>query len=257
MSMVRCSAAKKIEEAQFLIASGKSKTEAARALGFSNHVGLYKLMERNNMRWNPEKGNYEPVVIEGGAAVTDDSSAVIPTGKEGSVISMFKRGMDGRDIAKQLRFRDYQAMADFMKVKGYIWDESKNNYICQPRKVTQEPQIQQPPVRHQQEAVKPEVSTIPKDTFGEHLEALKWLTDNMERLMEVISDKGATDTIPRYILPGTVITKSIKITDTLDRLIYDFSQEKGVTQKEVVQAALIEFFKRHGYKHEVMRELKL
>ena len=83
------------------------------------------------------------------------------------------------------------------------------------------------------------------------------MTDNKEKLIELISNEGTADIIPRYVLSGTVITKSIKISNTLDRMVYDFSQEKGVTQKEIVQTALIEFFKRHGYKHEVMLNFKV
>jgi hypothetical protein len=38
---------------------------------------------------------------------------------------------------------------------------------------------------------------------------------------------------------------------TLDQLTRAYSQEKNITQREIFQVALIEFFKKYGYSREI------
>lgn len=41
----------------------------------------------------------------------------------------------------------------------------------------------------------------------------------------------------------------------LDLLVRSFSQERNITQREIFEVALIEFFRRYGYAQEVQRLL--
>ena len=57
--------------------------------------------------------------------------------------------------------------------------------------------------------------------------------------------------IPRYAVPGIPVTKSIYMKNQLAQLVTDFSKEKNIKQNDIVEAALIEYFKKYGYKSEV------
>ena len=57
------------------------------------------------------------------------------------------------------------------------------------------------------------------------------------------SDAG---TIPRYALPGVVVTKSVHMVNPLDMMVRDFSREKNVPQRDIFAAALLEFFRKYG-----------
>ena len=46
------------------------------------------------------------------------------------------------------------------------------------------------------------------------------------------------------------------MSDMVARLTAEFSQEKNVTQREIVEAALIEFLQKYGYKNEIDALLK-
>ena len=54
--------------------------------------------------------------------------------------------------------------------------------------------------------------------------------------------------VPRYIVPGIATTKTVHMMNTLVQLVADFSQEKNITQREIFEVALIEFFKSTGTK---------
>ncbi len=63
--------------------------------------------------------------------------------------------------------------------------------------------------------------------------------------------------IPRYILTGVNIIKSIDIPNPLDRLVKEYSKDNNVSQKEVIQVALVEFLKKYGYADEVKAVLHI
>lgn len=43
--------------------------------------------------------------------------------------------------------------------------------------------------------------------------------------------------------------------NTIEQLVVDFSKEKNISQRELFEVALIEFFRRYGYEQEVERLL--
>jgi len=57
--------------------------------------------------------------------------------------------------------------------------------------------------------------------------------------------------IPRYALPGLVRTKAIYMSDMVSKLTAEFSREKNVTQREIVEAALVEYLQKYGFKKEI------
>lgn len=80
---------------------------------------------------------------------------------------------------------------------------------------------------------------------------LKLLDDNKSKLIELLNGQPKQGEISRYIIQGDVKTKSIKIVSTLERLMYDFCEVANLTQKEMLEVAIIEFLKKYGYKEEL------
>lgn len=56
---------------------------------------------------------------------------------------------------------------------------------------------------------------------------------------------------PRYAVPGLVRTKAIYMSDMIAKLAGEFSKEKNVTQREIMEAAPIEYLQRYGFKKEI------
>ena len=57
-------------------------------------------------------------------------------------------------------------------------------------------------------------------------------------------------------MPGLVRTKAIYMGDMIARIAAEFSKEKNVTQREVMEGALIEYLQKYGFKREVESLLK-
>lgn len=91
--------------------------------------------------------------------------------------------------------------------------------------------------------------------FG-YIELLEFLDDNKEKLKLMIIEDLENGRLPRYILSGINVTKSVHMVSTLDQLTRAYSQEKNVSQREIFQIALIDFFRRYGYEKEIEMLMK-
>lgn len=52
------------------------------------------------------------------------------------------------------------------------------------------------------------------------------------------------------------MTKSFTMGMKLDQLVRDFSAETGVTQRVIVEAALVQFMEKYGYARQVRKLLQ-
>jgi hypothetical protein len=70
-------------------------------------------------------------------------------------------------------------------------------------------------------------------------------------LQSLLEASVASGQIPRFTLPGLFVTKSVHMTNALDKMVRDFSKEKNLNKREIFEVALIEFFQKYGYTREV------
>ncbi len=61
--------------------------------------------------------------------------------------------------------------------------------------------------------------------------------------------------IPKYAVPRVPKTKSIYMSNLLARLVTEYSESKNLSQREIVEAALVEYLKRYGYQLEIEKLL--
>lgn len=242
--MYRDNTVQKIEQLQFLLAAGKSKTEVAKALGYKDHQGLYKFAARHKLVWNHEKKNYEATGNDGKPIEAVKPPIDNPTGRVASVISMFDKGMDGREIARKLRFGGHQAMADFMKSKGYVWKDSIQNYEKQASEAIENTVggVILPEAKH--------IANGSCNCMDKYGAMLKFLEENKDKLSVLLDTDCGSKGMPRYTIPGVIITKSIGMNNNIDRLV-------RVSQKEMFEIAIIDFLRNYGYRDEVKAHLKL
>ena len=94
------------------------------------------------------------------------------------------------------------------------------------------------------------------DGIEEYLPFIRFLYEKRDEVYQMISGTKEDGKIPRYALPGMTRTKAIYMNDMIGRLTGEFSREKNVTQREIVEAALIEYLQKYGYKVEIEALLK-
>jgi hypothetical protein len=242
----------KLELALKYLSEGKTRFEAARALGYKEADGMDRYLRRRGYLWNIKTRVYEHS--------KDDVSNMNPINNTPSrvlkILTMLSKGIDGKDIAKYCKFKNHQELAMYMKNKGYVWDSDKERYIKKNVEVPYDELEENENIENGTDNViymNPEkvlaTESIRTENNADILDILK---DNKEKLFELLTpQKTIENRIPRYIIKGSPITKSIYISTEIDRMIKDFSTEKNVTQKEIFQVALVEFLRKYGYRKEI------
>jgi len=230
------------------LAEGKTREELAEEFGHRSYKTLDIYMRRKNFIWDRAKQTYVP---EAGSAGKEHMGPISST-KVAHVLALFeKEDADPRMIAKQLGFSDHREMANYMKGKGYEWDSNKRNYV---RKVGI---IEEP--AYTEIAAYQEVAATAEGVMREamsrdisrFLPLIEMLDKNKDRLYRLILPGGEAGMIPRYVVPGVLTTKSVHMPNTLDNLVKEYSREKNISQREIFQVALIDFFRKYGYEREV------
>lgn len=226
---------------QRLLTEGKTKFQTARAVGYSGVDGLDRYAKGKGYTWNVITKNYE--LKDGIETIENPSERII------KVISMVEKGIELNDIAKYFRMKSSEELANYMKLKGYVWDVEQGNYIKKNVVINENDEI---------DSNKGEFGQVHDEHSNgveNDVDIVKFLEANRNKLIELLSNKPQ-NTIPRYLLKGMAVTKGFFISVEIDRLIKEFSREKNIMQKDIVQIALIDFFQKYGFEHEVNAVLK-
>ena len=169
------------------------------------------------------------------------------------VIERFARGSsDPRVFARGLGFTDHRDMADYMRSQGYTWSAEIRNYTREgsPSPVVVSKARTATPVT----AGPAGGGDISDENLERFLPVLSLLENHLDQLAELLEPPAGA--LPRYTIFGAARTKSVYMSDGLDQLVVEFSKEKQVSQREVVEGALVEYLSRHGYEEEIAALLK-
>lgn len=228
------------------LAKGVEREVISEELGYKTFKSMDNFVRRQGYAWDGRTNTYfRPEDKNNGRY----AKPVLSTrGKVGEVIKQFsKEGSDAKDIAKDLGFEDHRDLAIYMTTKGCIWDSEIGNYRLETGKASiVKDDLEEPEVKltfnHD----------IPANRGYEEL--LDYLLHNEDKLRHLLNAGGPVDSegsIPRYAIPGVFVTKSVHMTSHLDQLVRDFSKERNISQRELFEVALVEFFQKYGYEDEI------
>lgn len=231
------------------IASGEPREALAQRLGYRSVKSMDSFLRRRDYVWD----RYQQCYVE-------KPSSKVPTGVLGDlplqppervarVIALWKApGAEAKSVAKQSGFSDHREMAKYMATHGYSWSSQENNYIKTGSASDQGEKslVSNPPKLDQTVLNEPA-------SFSNYESLLNWLSTHQEALQSMVSLSGDPQFLPRYLVPGVLVTKSIHMSHLLDQLARDYSSIKHVSQREIFEVALIEFFQRHGFHQEIRR----
>lgn len=227
----------------------QTRDEVSEELGYSTYKSMDQYMRRRNFRYDSEEGQYVPRNNKADK-LNKDPKSYAPT-KVVSIITAFEKGnADPRLIAKNEGFRDHKEMAEYMTNKGYEWNAYKNNYIKTIGKVEET-------VDEKIKKAEPEQKIVSSSTdIDEYIPFIRFLYEKRDDIYQLISGTKEDGKLPRYIVPGLVRTKAIYMSDMIAKLTAEFSKEKNITQRDVVEGALIEYLQKYGFKREIETLLK-
>ena len=92
---------------------------------------------------------------------------------------------------------------------------------------------------------------ITEDELGELVAAIEQPV--IRTVVQAMFYTGTRDDeiIPRYAIPGQVKTKAIYMSDMVARLAVEFCKGRNLSQREVMEGALLEYLMKYGSKREV------
>jgi hypothetical protein len=251
---------KKVKEILSRLDAGETREEIADSYSYSSWKSLDIYMRRKGFRYDGE--GYVPDEPEEKSVVPENASS-----KEALIISLFESEKDPRAIAKQTGFSDHRELADFMEKRGYSWSSSEQNYLQEESLARKEDKVtsestgaeEKEPQMQAEEAVPARVQQLQQPgelaILGEFLPLLRKLKAKEEKLDLLLASGDGK--VPKYAVPGKSTTKSVYMSSSLIDLLEEFSGLRNVSQREIVEGALVEYFQSYGFAEETESLLNL
>ncbi|WP_240371383.1 hypothetical protein [Anoxybacteroides rupiense] len=228
----------KISQTLAMLAEGKTKEEIVKHFGNKSWATIDMYFRRKGFRWNGK--TFEPRE-EGGTDAVEEARFV-QTKAAQIVRQLSQKYADIRQVAIKNGFPSIEEMGDYMKSQGYVWNSDINNYEYD-ENMAQKQRLQ--PKKTQGKA-SGKVEGLP----DEYRDLLAYLLDRKERLYELLEPQNS-GTLPRYKFKGAKANKTLGLPTSLQTLLNDFSKEFNVTQRDIIEVALAEFFKKYGYEEQL------
>lgn len=227
------------------LGKGRSREDLAVEYDYSNYKSLDIYLRRRGFRYDSEKENYVPDLPEEEVVVPENANS-----KVALIITMFtKENADPKKIAESAGFEDHREMANYMQRQGFSWSNTQQNYRPAANKATEEDE-QDDSGPKSAEVLPEKVEMLQSSSLQKFIPLLEKLQQKEEELFALV-DGTSDGTVPKYAVPGQSTTKSIYMSKSLAQFLEEFSDVKNLSQREIVEAALVQFLKQYGYKTEM------
>lgn len=228
----------KISQTLAMLAEGKTKEEIVKHFGNKSWATIDMYFRRRGFRWNGK--TFEPRG-EGGMDAVEEAR-FLPTKAAQIVRQLGQKYADIRQVAIKHGFSTIEEMGEYMKSQGYVWNSDLNNYEYDENMAQKQ--------RVQSKNTQGKASGKVEGLLDEYRDLLEYLLDKKERLYELLESQNS-GTLPRYKFKGAKANKTLGLPTSLQTLLNDFSKEFNVTQRDIIEVALAEFFKKYGYEEQL------
>lgn len=233
----------KIRQILAMLEEGKAKKEIVEYFGNKNWATIDMYFRRRGFRWNGQT-----FVLKEEKSNSSSDVRFIQTKAAQIVRQLSQKYVDIRQIAIKNGFSSVEEMGDYMKSQGYVWNDDINNYEFDESTAPKQSLKKASPNQN--------ASGKAEWEMDEYQEVLEFLLERKERLYELLEPQNS-GTLPRYKFKGAKANKTLGLPTSLQTLLNDFSKEFNVTQRDIIEVALAEFFKKYGYEDQLNNVLQL
>lgn len=234
---------------------GRTRDELAVEYGYKDYKSLDVAFRRKGYIWRNNR--YVQKVEPSRTQLTTVEEVPERVKKILRLVEQF--GDDLEIVARGAGYDDPRKMASYLASEGFFWSSEEKKYLPKGEGGSS--------VESSREEEKKVVTNAaPKVNEGEtrvgsgfskcHFELLDFLLENEEQLKELVSNSHDKGFIPSYLVPGNLFTKSVHMSTLMDDLIKEYSNERNISQRNIIETALIEFFKKYGYRQRVEKLLQ-
>jgi hypothetical protein len=209
---------------------GKTPKEVSEIMGYSNFGSLKNFMSSRGYIWSKEHSRYIKYEKKTQTKIETDTDF-----RAKRIIICFENREEPKEIARKLGFKSHNDISEFMKRNNYEWSTLHGNYIKTNERISR--------------------NILELKELDKYVEILEILSKNYKELEETLSLNPAK-CIKKYRIPGINTIKSIQMISTLNDMTKEYSRTYNISQKHIFEIALIEFFKKYGFKQEINHILK-
>lgn len=234
---------------------GKTRETLAEEFGLGTWKSLDVYLRRKGFTWDGANTTYIPATTKVDKLLEDLSSSV-PVKAEMIIRRLDEPDGDSdpRAIAREFGFKDHRELGTYMETKHLSWDSDTKNYVPMIRALSDESIEESGTLDAAFKLPVMNLETVTMESLEAYLPLLQMLMENKDRLLTLLMP-NADGQIPKYAVPGVPKPKSIYMSSILGNLVSAFSTSKNVSQRDIVEAALIEYLKRYGFQKEVEKLL--
>lgn len=201
------------------------------------------MIRRKNFVWDgkdqmykPKNKEYKPEFVPGSA-------------RSEIVINLFRTNTNPKKVAKEAGFKDYLQMAEHMEKDGFKWSMEDDNYVKVESKESEESDNKQRtgPVMHEETILQ----------LGKYLPLLELLKQRKKEIIELLDEAKEKEDIAgqapaTYSVKGKANTKNIYMSRLMANKLEEFSSLHNITQRQIVEAALVRYFRDFNYEVELI-----
>lgn len=227
------------------LGNGRSRGDLAAEYDYSNYKSLDIYLRRRGFRYDSEKRNYVPDLPEEEVVVPENANSKVTL-----IITMFTKENTGpKEIAESAGFENHREMAEYMQRQGYSWSTTQQNYVPA-ENYDADGDEEDGSSSESTEVLEEREEALQSSSLQKFIPLLEKLQQKEEELFALVD--GTSDGIlKKYSVPGQSMTKSVYMSKSLAQFLEEFSDVKNLSQREIVEAALVEYLKKNGFKTEM------
>jgi hypothetical protein len=245
---------RRVNETLAGLMQGRTREEISKDYKMTNQRSLDNYMRRRGFTWERDNQTYVPATTKADNILEElDSGAPF---KAEMIMKRFEEMGEDSDpmaIADEFSFSDHREMGEYMESKHLFWNSDKKNYVlkvldCEDGESEESVDVEDKAFQRNVHLGDNGLGSLKE--LETYLPLLDLLLQNKERLVTMLMPQ-TSGTLPRYTLPGNTKNQTLYMSEVVIRLMKEFCKSKNVKQKEVLEVALVEFFKRYGYQREI------
>lgn len=239
----------RVESIQTALSSGETREALAQRLGYKDEKGLDQYMRRREYVWDRRKQNYVRRAAGRQVAQPLASKAL------DVVFRLQSKKEDLLTVAKALGFESRKDLGKYMASRGYRWSDQVQNYVAEGTEAMAETSAAKEHV--EQKETESQIKQVKRAedaewTMKDLAPMMEFWSQNQAALQRLIDEVQTTENaLPRYAVPGVHMVKSLQMSSEINQLLQRFSLERGISQREILEIALVQFFQKYGYASDV------
>ena len=243
------------EEIVEQINKGESPDTLAAKYGFANKHSMDSLLRRKGFKCAKGKYYKEPTETPANFAYTSVKAEAVAT----QYNAYIQAGLTiPEGFCKEFGFAEKREMQDYLLENGVRYNMTTRCYEPDPEAAKKKQLEPENTLRFEERNAllqNMETPAVEEQASGNQLQRylpfLEIMYQHKEQLLPILTPNALDKVPPRVSIGGQKRIKSVYLSNSLILLLDEYRTQKGLTIREIVEVALVEYFSKYGYEKEI------